>query len=123
MELNFQTIPVLMTNYHILDDEFLKKKKEIKILMNNDSIIKMININNTKFIYSSKQDKYDLVIIELKNKDLTRNIQLLNLDDTLFNENWEKIYNDKSIYTLHPSWHRWATFPASWSVTLISPKH
>jgi hypothetical protein len=101
MELNFQTIPVLMTNYHILDDEFLKKKKEIKILMNNDSIIKMININNTKFIYSSKQDKYDLVIIELKNKDLTRNIQLLNLDDTLFNENWEKIYNDKSIYTLH----------------------
>ena len=38
-------IPVLMTNYHIINDDFLKDTRELKISINDGKIIDFINIS------------------------------------------------------------------------------
>ena len=88
-----------MTNYHIIDDDFLKDNKELKISINNEKIIDFININENSKIYSSIIDEFDIMIIKLEEK---KNIyHYLELDEHLFDENIEKIYKDQSIYILH----------------------
>ena len=46
-------IPVLITNYHIIDDEFLKAKKQIELLINDEQKLIIINLNEKKKIYSN----------------------------------------------------------------------
>ena len=60
-------IPVLMTNYHIIDDKFIEENNYIKFYINNNSQI-INNINKNDILYSSpnKDDKYDIMIIKLK---------------------------------------------------------
>ena len=92
-------IPVLITNYHIISDEYLKNSKQIKISINNEKIYDIININENSKIYSSIKDRYDIMIIKLEEeKDI---YQYLEFDEQLFYENVEKIYEEKSIYILH----------------------
>ena len=91
-------IPVLMTNYHIISDEYLKNNKQVKITINDDKIIDLININEKNKIYSSIKDKYDIMIIKLEKEN---NYNYLELDDSLFNNNSEQLYEEKSIYILH----------------------
>ena len=92
-------ISVLITNYHIINDKFLEKNKAIKISLNNEKIVDIININKNNKIYSSPINKYDIMIIKIeKEKDI---YNYLELDEQLFNNNSEKLYEDKSIYVLH----------------------
>ena len=91
-------IPVLMTNYHIINDQFLQNNKNIKISINNKKIIEEININEIKIIYSSPINKYDIMILKLKENN---KYNYLELDPDLYNENSEDLYEDKSIYILH----------------------
>jgi surface protein len=79
-----------MTNYHIINDQFLQNNKNIKISINNKKIIEEININEIKIIYSSPIDKYDIMILKLKENN---KYNYLELDQDL--------YKDKSIYILH----------------------
>ena len=82
-----KNIPCLMTNFHILDKEFIiQKKNKIEISINDNKIIEEIIIKPEDVIYSSKRDEYDLVIIKLKEgKEYMKNINNLELDDNLFN--------------------------------------
>ena len=68
-KINYKGIltPVLMTNYHVIDEEFLEMRKQIILYVNNEQ--KILNINKNKKIYSSKRDKYDLIIIKLIEAD------------------------------------------------------
>ena len=91
-----EIIPVLITNYHIIDDNFIENTKQIKISINGKSYL--ININNNGKIYSSVKNEYDLMIIKLK-EDIIKNY--LELDENLFTENSEKLYTNESIYILH----------------------
>ena len=85
-----KSIPVLMTNYHIIDDDFLKNNKEFKISINNGKN-DFININEKTKIYSSIRDEYDIMIIKLQEE---KNIyHYLELDEDLFKEKTEKIKN------------------------------
>ena len=97
-----KTISVLMTNYHVINDEYLKNNKKIKITINDEEITDTINLNENMKIYSSVKNEYDLMIIKLeKENDI---YHYLELDDKLFKENSEKlydIYEDRSIYILH----------------------
>ncbi len=43
-------IPVMITNYHVLDEQYLKQNKEIKITLNDDSTILTIKINEERNI-------------------------------------------------------------------------
>ena len=60
-------IPCLMTNFHILDKEYIiQKKNKIEISINDNKIIEEIIIKPEDIIYSSKRNEYDLIIIKLK---------------------------------------------------------
>ena len=92
-------IPVLITNYHIISDEFIKNNKKIKISINNEKIFDIIKINENNKIYSSEENKYDIMIIKL---DEEKNIyHYLELDEHIDAQNLENLYEDKSIYILH----------------------
>ena len=92
-----QDTPCLMTNYHVLDKEFIKQNQKIEISMNDNDINEEIIINEKDIIYSSSRNEYDIIIIQLKR--IEDYIYYLTLDDKLFNKNSEKAYD--SIYILH----------------------
>ena len=93
-----KNIPCLMTNYHILDDKYIKDNNKIEIIINDNKINIIINIED--IIYKSKKDEYDLIIIKLKEgEEYMKNINYLELDDNLFNKDSLKGY--ESIYILH----------------------
>ena len=94
-----KSVPVLMTNYHIISDDFLKNNKSFQISINNGEKYDTININENSKIYSSIRDKYDIMIIKLKDENNKYNY--LELDEHLFDEDSEDIYKNKSIYILH----------------------
>ena len=53
---------VLMTDYSIIDEKYLKENKEINITLNEDKETKKIDLNIKRIIYFNKG--YDLTIIE-----------------------------------------------------------
>ena len=89
-------IPVLITNYHVIDDNYLKDKKVLKIYINDDS--KILNINKDNPIYSSKKEDYDIIIIQLNEDDIN---DYLEIDENIFKTNSENTYKDEQIYILH----------------------
>ena len=91
-------IPVLITNYHILSNEFIDTKKQLKISINNDKVIDIININENSKIYFSQFEQYDIMILKIEEN---YKYHYLELDYNLLEENEENIYKDKSIYILH----------------------
>ena len=58
-------IPVFMTNYHVINKEYLDSKNEIKVDLYNDEKPKIINIKD-KVIYYNKE--YDVVVVEIDEK-------------------------------------------------------
>jgi len=89
-------IPVLITNYHVIDDNYLKDKKVLKIYINDNS--KILNINKDNPIYSSKIEDYDIIIIKLNEDDIN---DYLEIDENIFKINSENTYKDEQIYILH----------------------
>ena len=105
LEYKGNTIPTLITNYHIIDDKFVESNKTLKIQLNNEKVTKMINLNKNKIIYSSRNQEYDIMIINLDKEDDISDIDCLEIDDYLLNHllnhNSEIVYDDSSIYILH----------------------
>ena len=99
INLEGKNIHCLMTNYHVINQEFIKANKFIKISMNDESIIEEIQIKEKDILFISQIQEYDLIIIKLNNE--YNYINYLKLDSNLFNNNSEKGYNDQSIYILH----------------------
>ena len=89
-------IPVLITNYHIIDDNFVKDNKYITIYIDYD--MKKINIKDRK-IYSSPSNKYDIMIIQLKEEDEIYNY--LEIDQNIFKNNAILLFRNEPIYILH----------------------
>ena len=95
-----KNIPCLMTNFHVLDKEYIKNNNKIKISMNDNAINEEITINEQDIIYQSKKEEYDLIIIKLKEgEEYIKNINYFELDENLFNKN--SINGYESIYILH----------------------
>ena len=92
-----ELIPVLMTNHHVIDDEFIQNKKHLPIYINNEN--KVLKINNDRKIYSSIKDKYDIMIIRLKEEDKIKHFLEIDLD--IFKPDSEYEYKNNSIYILH----------------------
>ena len=99
IELDGKKVHCLLTNYHVLDPQFIKENKNIKISMNDKSINEEITVAEKDILYYSIRDEYDMVIIKINREE--NYIKYLELDDNLFNENSEKGYNEESIYILH----------------------
>jgi len=88
----------LITAYHVLGEEDLKIGNEIKLIFN-DNKEKIIKLEGSRRIYANEKD--DITIIEIIDKDnLNKNI-ILELDDSIYTDTDFKKYEDKSIYILH----------------------
>ena len=59
----FKLLPVLITNNHVLDTDNLKVNT-IKITLEDDNIEKILELNNSRIIYTNKD--IDFTIIEIK---------------------------------------------------------
>ena len=94
-----ETIKVLMTNYHVLNENDLKENKKIKLLINDEKEYIIIDLEIERKKYFNKD--YDIAIIELKDKDKTKDY--LELDDNLFQDYSWIMYTNKTIYTLQYS--------------------
>ena len=92
-----ELIPVLITNYHVIDDNFSKNKMNLPIYINNEN--KLLKLNSNRKIYSSVKNKYDIMIIRLKEEDGINNFLEIDLD--IFKPNSEYGYTNNSIYILH----------------------
>ena len=99
IELNNRKIPVLITNYHIINDKFLDSKQEIRLYFSNEC--KVIKLNKDRKVYSSSNKEYDIMILKVNDNDDIQNINYLELDSNLFKRNSELEYEDSSIYILH----------------------
>ena len=86
------TLNILMTNYNIINENYIKKNKTIELLLN-DEIIKL-DLNIERIIYFNKEN--NITLIELKEDDKIK--EYFELDDNTFNENIS--YENKSIYIL-----------------------
>ena len=89
-------IPALITNYHVVDDNYLKDTNILKIYINDKS--KIIKKKKKNIIYSSIKEKYDIIIIKLNENDINN---YLEIDENIFNINSENTYKDEPIYILH----------------------
>ena len=98
IEFNNKKIPVLITNYHVIDDEFLEKYKYIKVDIKNG--FHMININKDRKLYSSTKDKYDIMIVKIS-KDDVNIINYLQIDSNIYKTDSLSKYENEDLYLLH----------------------
>ena len=83
-------LPVLITNNHVIDDKSLyNKNTNIKIDIEEEKESKIIDLKD-RIKYTNK--KFDITIIELKEKDNINNY--LDLDDYIMNDILDE--NDKT---------------------------
>ena len=57
----------LMTNYHVINENYAKENKEISILLNDNKEAKIIDLTIKREKYFSKE--YDITLIELREND------------------------------------------------------
>ena len=93
---NNQTIKCLMTNHHVIDEQYYNQNKEINLLINDDKDIKSIDTNSKRITFFS--ENYDIAIIQLKETDKIQNF--LDLDENLFIDKENVYYVNKSVYIL-----------------------
>ena len=94
-------LSVFITNNHIINDELLYKKDEkIKIDIFEETEIKEIDLNN-RIKYTNKE--YDITITELQEEDKIKNhleLDEIIINDTINNNNQNKIYINETIYII-----------------------
>ena len=92
-------IPCLITSNQVIDDEYIKENKTIKISLNDNEINGDIILSQEDIIYISKENEYDLIIIKLKEeKEYMKNINYLEFDDNIF---CDSLKGYESLYILH----------------------
>ena len=87
--------PVLITNYHVVNDDFMNQNQKLTFYIKND--LHSIDIKYNK-IYSSIRDKYDMMIIRLKEGEVNN---YLEIDENIFEWDSENNYKNEDIYILH----------------------
>ena len=103
-------IPVLMTNFHIIDDNFIETKSRLDLYINEN--LKRISINKNSKIYSSIKEEYDVMIIKLNEEDEINNF--LELDNNIFIDKSEESYNEHSIYIASSKWLQYISILWIW---------
>ena len=94
-------LPVLITNSHVLNKNYIYNNKIIKLMINNK--VKEIEIDNSRKKYINSDKNIDITIIEIKpNIDGINNFLEIEKDDIKKDkETIELEYNNKSIYIIH----------------------
>lgn len=85
-----------MANYHIINENYFKENNVIKLSLNDDKVLNIIDLKKKREKYMCKN--YDISIIEILKTDKIKNF--LNLDDNIFKDKTELFYEDEPIYTI-----------------------
>ena len=93
-------LPVLMTCNHVFNDEDIKPGKKIKLIFK-DKIEKILNIDNSRITYTSKEDEFDTTIIEIKNDDNFDINNMLEIDNNIYKDDLNQYYKNKTVYIIH----------------------
>ena len=102
-ELNL--LPVLITNFHVLDKKDIMLGNNLKFSLKNDELIFQIYFDNERKTYANEE--YDITILELKQKDRLYGYSLLEIDDKVFMDIPKNYYKNKTIYLIHyPHGHK-----------------
>ena len=92
-------IPVLMTNYHIINKDLLNNKnKEILFYIEKEGWLNDLKINNRQNRCIYMNEDLDITIIELKESDKINNF--LELDTNIIKKGNIGGYVDKSVYAI-----------------------
>ena len=94
--LNNKTIFFLMTNFHLIDNNYIENNSGIKIKINNELI--NLKFGDKRFKYINKE--YDLSIIEIKENKIIK-LNYLEIDESLYDKESTNISNKDSIYIIH----------------------
>lgn len=102
-------LPVLIANNNIIEkDDIEIGKKIIFFLGNKKYIIKIDNFRKT-FI----NEKYNIIIIEIKQNDKLEINSFLEIDKNIFKKNLNEIYYGKSIYLLYYEKQKYPKYSSS----------
>ena len=92
---NNDKLPVMITNYHLINENIINKNKVINVTLNDDEVDKSIIIDENRKIYAN--ETYDTTIIEIRpSKDKIN--QFLELDSNIFKQSPNLI--KESIYII-----------------------
>ena len=94
IEFEGKLTPVLITNYHVVNDDFMNQNQKLTFYIKND--LHSIDIKYNR-IYSSIRDKYDMMIIRLKEGEVNN---YLEIDENIFDNSVDD-YKNEDIYILH----------------------
>ena len=90
-------IPAFITNYHLINEFYIKNNKAIHITLNDDQDNIIIQLGINREIYLSQ--KYDTTIIQII-PSIDKINNFLELEDNLFMEKSENFYQNQSIYIM-----------------------
>ena len=93
------SIKVIMTNNHVLNEDDIKIDKIIKFSINNEKENYEIRIDESREKYTN--EKYDITIIEIKEEDNLDINSFFEIDKKIFIENNNKNLKNKQINLLH----------------------
>ena len=96
---DWDVVPALMTNYHVLEPNDIQPGKTIEFSLDNDLKKIKILIDNERKTYSNKS--YDVTIIEIKKDDNINRKSFFELDQQIFKENAYEIFRNCQIFLLH----------------------
>ena len=99
---NNKNIRVLITNNHIIDEEIIKENDELLVALNDEKEKIKIKINDNRKIYTNSKEKYDITIIEIKEKDNIKNF--IDLDNIILDEN-PNIFNENIYLLQYPKYY------------------
>ena len=84
----------LMTNYHVINEDFMKANKEIQILLNDEKEALVLDLTIKREKYFSKE--YDIALKELKENDGIK--EYIELDDDILKDNEKKFIMKKNQF-------------------------
>ena len=87
----------LMTNYHVIQETYVKESDKINILLNDEKEALIIDLTIKREKYFNEQ--FDITLIEIKENDNIK--EYLELDDNILKDHEKIYYEKKSIYILH----------------------
>ena len=90
-------IPVLITNYHVINENYIKENKMITLTTNDENYRININLEGNRNYYSNED--YDTTIIELNPKN-DKIYYFLELDPKIFDDCSNTYYENESLYLM-----------------------
>ena len=98
---DWDSLRVMMTNNHVLNEEAILPGSNIILYLNNDRKKIEILIDESRITYTNS--KYDITIIEIKNNDGFKKDEFLDIDEQIYNDNPDETFRNQPIYLLHYS--------------------